>query len=292
MKVSIVVPHYNDLAALDLCLAALERQSFPADEREIIVADNASPQGEAAVANVIANRARLVTVPQKGAGPARNGGAAVAQGEILAFTDSDCLPESHWVEKGVAALACCDFAGGRVEVTVGNDSQMSPAESFERVFAFDIEKYVTKKSFAATCNLFCPRPVFNAVGPFAVGVSEDLDWSHRAVGQGFRIGYARDAIVGHPARRTWSELQRKWIRINAETYALTVRKPGGRLKWTLLSLALPASSLVHTVNVMRSRKLHGARQRIGALAVLYRLRFWRMLNSFRLLAGRQPMRRV
>src|SRR5580692_8311496 len=137
MKVSVIVPHYNDLASLDLCLAALARQTFPAEEREIIVADNASPQGEAAVAKVIANRARLVIVPQKGAGPARNGGVAVSTGDILAFTDSDCVPEPHWLERGIAALAHCDFAGGRVDVLVGDPAHMSAAEAFERVFAFD-----------------------------------------------------------------------------------------------------------------------------------------------------------
>jgi glycosyltransferase involved in cell wall biosynthesis len=285
MKVSVIVPHYNDLAALDLCLAALERQTFPPHQREIIVADNASPQGEAAVANVIANRARLVTVAKKGAGPARNGGVAAARGDILAFTDSDCLPEPQWLEKGVAALADCDFAGGGVEVTVRDASEVSPAESFERVFAFDIERYVTRKSFAATCNLFCPRAVFDAVGPFGVEVSEDIDWSHRAVGQGFRIGYAPAAIVGHPARRTWDELRRKWIRLNAEKYALMAQKRGGRLQWALQSLALPAASLIHSIKVVRSHKLQGGRQRLGALWVLYRLRFWQIQHSFRLLAA-------
>jgi glycosyltransferase involved in cell wall biosynthesis len=284
MKVSIIIPHYNDLARLDCCLAGLQRQTFPAENREIIVADNASPQGAEAISKMMAGRARLVIVPQKGAGPARNGGVAASRGEILAFIDSDCQPKADWLSQGVAALAQSDFVGGSVEVLVENPFRISAVEAFECVFAFDMERYVVEKGFAGAGNLFCPRNVFDAVGGFGVGLSEDVDWSHRATGKGFRLGYAKDAMVGHPARRTWSELKRKWVRINAETYTLMARTRGGRLRWALVCLALPVSALVHTAKVIRSNKLRGAGQRMGALAVLYRLRFWRMLDSLRLLA--------
>jgi glycosyltransferase involved in cell wall biosynthesis len=283
MKVSVIVPHYNDLVSLDICLAALERQTFPAQAREIIVADNASPQGGQAVAKVIANRALLVIVPQKGAGPARNGGVAASSGEILAFTDSDCVPEADWLSRGVEALSRCDFAGGRVDVLVEDPYRMSGVEAFERVFAFDMERYVLEKGFAGAGNLFCPRRIFDAVGGFGVGVSEDVEWSRRATRMGYRLGYEAGAGVGHPARRSWTELQRKWVRINAESYALNLSQGGGRLFWILKSLALPASALVHTVRVFRSDRLRGFRHRMAATAILYRLRIWRMFDYFHLL---------
>jgi glycosyltransferase involved in cell wall biosynthesis len=75
-KVSVIIPHYRDLARLDKCLTALGRQTYPRDCIEIIVADNASPEGETAVAAAIAGRSRLVVVREKGAGLARNGGVA------------------------------------------------------------------------------------------------------------------------------------------------------------------------------------------------------------------------
>lgn len=283
MKVSIIIPHYSDLESLALCLSSLERQTFAPDDREIIVADNASPQGPEAVANVIANRARLVVVREKGAGPARNGGVAASSGEILAFLDSDCQARPQWLERGIAALSHYDIVGGPVEVLVQNPSRVSGTEAFERVFAFNIERYVTKKGFAATCNLFCTRRVFDVVGGFDVGVSEDVDWSHRAARKSFRIGYESDAVVGHPARRNWEELQRKWVRVNRETYALTTRGPWGRTRWMLRSMLLPLSALAHTPKVMRSDRLHGIRQKAAALGVLYRLRFWRFLDSISLL---------
>jgi GT2 family glycosyltransferase len=263
----------------------LGRQTFPANAMEIVVADNASPQGEAAVAEVIAGRARLVTVTKKGAGPARNGGFAASSGEVLAFIDSDCVPESRWLEEGLAALKDCDIAGGRVDVLVQDLSHVTAAESFEKVFAFDIERYVLEKGFVPSGNMFCSRRVFEAVGGFDVGVSEDVEWSHRATAKGFRIAFAPRAAVGHPARRTWRELTRKGARVNAERYALALRKPGGRVKWALVCLALPLSPLAHTPKVIFSGKLMGISQRLDALIMLYGLRFWRAFDSVRLLAG-------
>jgi GT2 family glycosyltransferase len=271
--------------SLDLCLSALARQSFPVAETEIVVADNGSPQGEAAVSAIIAGRARLVIVREKGAGPARNGGVVASAGALLAFTDADCRPDPLWLETGIAALSHHDFLGGGVDVLVRDAGRMSPTEAFERVFAFDAESYVVAKGFAATCNLFCPRQLFDTVGGFGVGVSEDVDWSHRATGLNFRIGYVPGAVVGHPARRNWGELKRKWRRINAESYALTVRQAHGRWTWLVRTLALPLSAVVHSGKVLRSRRIRGFRQRAGALAILYRLRLWRMRDAFRLLTG-------
>jgi glycosyltransferase involved in cell wall biosynthesis len=43
-KLSVVIPHYQDLGGLELCLASLERQTYSRSQFEIIVADNASPR--------------------------------------------------------------------------------------------------------------------------------------------------------------------------------------------------------------------------------------------------------
>ncbi len=92
--------------------------------------------------------------------------------------------------------------------------------------------------------------------------------------------------MGHPARRTWDELRHKWIRINSETYALIVRERHGRVKWLFRTLALPLSAVAHSGKALRSRRIAGIRQRVGALAILYRLRLWRMFHAFGLLIGR------
>jgi GT2 family glycosyltransferase len=282
-KVSVIVPHYRDLARLDRCLAALGAQTYPQDQFEVIVADNASPEGEAAVAAAIAGRARLVTVSEKGAGLARNGGVAAARGDLLAFTDADCLPDPGWLAAGIARLADADVVGGRMQVLVGDPARPTPVEAFEVVFAFDNEHYVRRLGFTVTANLFCPRSVFERVGGFRVGVSEDLEWSRRATDAGFRLAYAPDALVGHPARRTWPELVGKWRRINSETYGLSIGQPGRAMRWLARGALMPLSAVAHTPRVLGSDKLATFGQKWGALGILYRLRFWRAADAVRVL---------
>lgn len=284
-QVSVIVPHFNDLANLDRCLGALQSQSLPKDRFEIIVADNGSSCGLDAVEALVNQRARVVPVAERGAGPARNGGASTARGEILAFIDSDCLPARNWLEEGLAALAGSDFVGGRVLVSVADERRMTPTEAFEKVFAFDFENYITRKGFTGSGNLFVPALVFDTVGGFRSAVSEDVDWSRRATSLGFRLGYASKAVVSHPARRNWDELRRKWVRINRETYGLMLQSPGGRLKWTGRTLLLPLSALIHAPRVLSTPRLSGLRDRAGALGVLFLSRMWRFGDALKLALG-------
>jgi glycosyltransferase involved in cell wall biosynthesis len=287
VRVSVIVPHFDDLANLEQCLTALGRQTFPPSDFEIIVADNGSPAGRSAVERVIAGRAKLVVVTERGAGPARNGGVAHAAGAILAFTDSDCRPEPHWLAEGVEALADHDFVGGRMEVLIDDPARVSASEAFEKVFAFHNERYVRRKGFTVTANLFCPRALFERVGGFvASGISEDLDWCLRARNVGYRIGYAAKAGVGHPARRTWPELLKKWSRINNETFGLLMSRRGGSLKWALRMMGSPILAVAHTPRVLFTPKLVGPGQRLGALTTLYRLRWWRIGDDLRMVATR------
>jgi GT2 family glycosyltransferase len=287
-NVSVVIPHYQDLVRLDLCLAALERQSYPREQIEIVVADNASPVGEAAVAAAIKGRAKLVVCHDRGAGPARNAGVAASSGEVLAFIDSDCLAEPDWIKNGLAGLAAFDFVGGRVKVLIDDPARISGAEAFEAIFAFDFATYINKKGFTGAGNLLCPRPVFDKVGGFAAAVSEDVEWSYRATAAGFRLGYVADAVVGHPARRNWAELKAKWRRMNLETFLLYARRPFGRWIWLARCFAMPASAVVHTPKVLSSPELPRFRDRMSALGTLFRLRFYRLSNGLALMFQRSP----
>lgn len=284
--VSVIVPHFEDLARLGLCLDRLQQQTWPADRMEIIVADNMSPSGVAAVQAVTEGRAHLVLAPDRGAGPARNRGVEVASGSILAFTDADCMPAPDWIENGVAALSHADLVGGRMTVTARQGRPMSAAEAFETVFAFDNRRYVEKLHFTVTANLFCPRAHFDRIGPFRVGVSEDLEWSHRARAAGYRLSYCDAAAVAHPARETWDELFRKWARINRETFALAPPTIGHRIAFLARAWLMPLSILAHAPRIWRSEGLRSNQERWAALRGLAGVRLWRMVDSHRVALGR------
>src|SRR5436189_258200 len=94
-------------------------------------------------------------------------------------TVSVIIPHYHdlpCLRRGLEALAQADFVGGRMQVLVEDPARPRPAEAFEAVFAFDNRRYVEEMGFTVTANLFCPRAVFDAVGGFGVGMSEDLEW--------------------------------------------------------------------------------------------------------------------
>ena len=167
-------------------------------------------------------------------------------------------------------------------VSVDHTRSLSGAEAFERVFAFDNRRYVEEKGFTVTANLFCRRAVFDAVGPFAVGVSKtwngangrprwDTDWGMQRTRRR-TSGAARLACVA-----------RQWRRLNAESFALTVTRPLGRARWGVRSLGLLPSIVAHVPRVLGSGALvHGVERR-RALVTLARLRWWRFVDAQRLL---------
>jgi glycosyltransferase involved in cell wall biosynthesis len=284
--ISVIIPHYQDLGGLELCLARLEAQTYPRGNFEIVVADNASPVGLSAVEGVVAGRARVVVCHEKGAGPNRNAAVAASRGEILAFIDSDCQAEPNWLAAGVAGLDRFGLVGGRVTVLVEDPARMTGAEAFEAVFAFDFKTYINKLGFTGAGNMFCRRETFDRVGPFLNGVSEDKEWSQRAVERGVTLGYVEDAVVCHPARRNWGELIAKWRRLDSESYLLHRKRGGGLAWWVARCLAMPASAVAHTPKVLAARSLKGGRARLNALATLYCIRVWRMTDGLRLAARR------
>jgi len=179
--------------------------------------------------------------------------------------------------------------GGRVRVLVTDPIDMTGVEAFERVFAFDFKTYIEKKGFTGAGNMFCQRALFDRVGPFGVALSEDVDWSHRAVATGATMGNAPKSVVGHPARVTWEQLSSKWRRLNIETYGLTADRPFRRLQWLARNALVPLSAFVHALKVLASPELTSHRQRALATGVLFRLRFWRLWDAFRML--RSPVAR-
>ncbi len=273
--VSVIIPHYNDLKNLELCLARLAAQGSGTPSFEVIVADNNSRCGLAAVEAVAKDRARVVPAPEQGAGPARNAGAASARGEILAFIDSDCVPAPDWIARGVAGLAGTDFIGGRVDVLPLSPGRLNAYEAFETVFAFDFESYIKHKNFTGSGNMFVRREIFEAVGGFRRTVSEDMEWSHRAIAKGYRLAYVPDLVVGHPARRNWAELSAKWRRLVRESFGYHQQCERSLFAWLVTTAVVMVSPLAHTVKVLRSPKLGSARDRLNAIGVLFAIRAYR-----------------
>lgn len=282
---SVIVPHFNQKRLLALCLESLERQSLARDRFEIIVGDNMTPAGVEALKTAFP-RVVFVEAQARGAAHARNAALAAARGEVIAFTDADCVAAPDWLERGLDGLAHADLCGGRIEVTAADAARPSPVEAFERVFAFRQRDYVRRKKFAATANLFARRAAADAIGPFTNGLSEDVDWCRRGAALGLRLAFNDRSIVSHPARRDWSELVRKWDRIILERWnGFATGAPLRRPLWLFLAAATALSAVPHLARVAFSPELERLRDRAAAAGVLARIRFWRAARMTALLRG-------
>ncbi|RKF12390.1 glycosyltransferase family 2 protein [Roseovarius spongiae] len=282
--IAIIIPHYNDVVRLERCLAALTANDLAGCE--VIVVDNGSTRPLDGVRAGFPD-VRFVTEPEKGAAAARNRGVRETTAPRLMFIDADCVAAPDWVRVGRAVADRADLVGGRVEVFDETPPPRSGAEAFEAVFAFDFRHYIEVQGFSGTGNLITRRDVFEDVGPFRGGVSEDRDWSFRATARGYRLIYEDGLRVGHPSRRDWPALRGKWRRITQEMFGQTGGGAGARLKWALKGLMMPVSILAHLPRVLRSPALSGPRERWRAALTLIRLRFTRMVWMLRQAVGRE-----
>lgn len=289
--VDVVIPHLNDHDRLARCLDLLRRQTYPAERFQVTVVDNGSDQPiEPLVGRYPGMRTLSESV--RGCGSARNRGVMETSGDILAFTDSDCRPHRDWLLNGVLMLTTkkgIDIVGGEVEVFAADPNAPTDAELFELVFGFECKRYVLRKHFAAGANIMVPRRVFAAVGPFRDGrLPEDLEWGRRATRLGYHIGYGANVIIHHPARHSFTDLEKKAERTVWHSRNHMAEGEWFRLKWTVYTLAMASPPLVKAIQIMRHPALKSMGQRWRALAATIRLRYFRAAIMARYLFAQTP----
>ncbi len=228
--VSIIVPVYHQEQSLARCLRALEEQTLPASQFEVVVVDNdREPSVRAPVSQF--SVARYVHEPKPGSYAARNRGIESSRGRVVGFTDADCVPAPDWIARGVAALYGLGqpgMVGGRIDLVFPDPHHLTAAELFETVFGFPQELYLGW-GFSTTANMFTTRAVFDSVGPFDEGLLSggDVEWGQRVRAAGLRQVYADEVCVTHGARRTLSELCRKSRRVAGGLQQLADRRGEG-----------------------------------------------------------------
>ena len=229
-RVTIIVPTYRDWARMALCLQSLAAQTYPASLVEILVVNNEPsdppPHDLCAPANC-----RILDEPKKGSYAARNTALKEATGDILLFTDSDCIAEPDWCAQAVAFLERnpgIERFGGEIEI-IPSAGGRTIAELYESTYAFEPRKYVSR-GWAPTANMGAWRRVFKGVGPFDDDhySGGDGEWGSRATQLGISIGFCENALVHHPAR-TLPEILRKRRRIAGAMLNREIKKKGSVL---------------------------------------------------------------
>ncbi|PUB17205.1 glycosyltransferase [Yoonia sediminilitoris] len=211
LRVSVIIPTYADWDRLAHCLSALEKQDFPVGDFEIIVANNNkkpdTPSGLVCPSNVV-----VIHVATPGSYAARNAAVAVSKGDILAFTDADCIPDHSWLSEGVKEFdnnPDVDLVAGGVRF-IWQGSAPNIVETYDSIFNLQQQNFA-RKGGAATANLFVRRDVFDRFGLFDETrfSGGDIDFTKRATSGGAKLVYAEDARINHPARQNLGEVIRK-----------------------------------------------------------------------------------
>ncbi|MGA8940724.1 MAG: glycosyltransferase [Acidobacteriaceae bacterium] len=185
MKVTVVIPAYNEESHLGRCLECLTNQALPRDQFEVILVDNGSTDSTVAVGQSFADRINIhiASRPKGVISAVRNQGASLASADVLAFLDADCLTPRHWLSEAIHL---------RPEASLWGAHYVVPKDTnwINRVWStYQAKPYDGAVSFLPASNTFIHRADFDRLGGFdeSVETSEDVDLCTRAIAIGLNI---------------------------------------------------------------------------------------------------------
>ncbi|HTT78796.1 MAG TPA: glycosyltransferase [Stellaceae bacterium] len=222
-RVSVVVCAYNAERTMEACLASLEILNYP--DYEVVVVNDGSRDRTLAIAESFPY-CRIISQENKGLSVARNVGAAAATGEIVAYTDSDCVADPDWLtylvarleEGGLAACGGPNFPPPE-DALVPSAVAVSPGGPTHVLISDEVAEHI------AGCNMAFRRDALLALGGFDPRyrtAGDDVDICWRFQDAGHTIGFSPSAIVWHFRRNTvraYLNQQRGYGKAEALVYA-------------------------------------------------------------------------
>lgn len=228
-KMSVVVPVHNCRETIERCMKALGNLDHPS--YEVIIVDDGSTDDTASIAESF-TYCTVIRLDRGGPSRARNVGVAAARGELIAFTDGDCVVDPHWLSELERGFAVADVAG------VGGDQGSPDDESatgrlvqdFFRAVGF-MTGYITASgrpgstAHNPSCCSAYRTAIFKEVGGFDEGLwpGEDVDLDYRIRSSGYRLVFNPRAKVGHYRPKTLRGFARMMGRYGACQWPLIRR---------------------------------------------------------------------
>jgi GT2 family glycosyltransferase len=288
--VSVIIPTFREWHLLTNCLTALERQSYNKEHFEIIVVNNdptdPPPPGFRLPTNCI-----IIGESKPGSYAARNAGLRVSKGEIIAFTDSDCMPDENWITNALRHFEnnpACQRIGGEMKI-IFKSGRPTLVEMYNQLYAFPQAWLIANGGSSVTGNLFSYKYIFDAVGGFDENMLSmgDVEWGKRATAKGYNIVYASDVVVSHPPRN-FKSLVKKEKRHGGGAANFADQKGA---VGSLVRLLYQLRPRLNAVRFMLSRKRHlSIRDRIMIPLLRYYLLNVREFEKFRVQMGKPPNR--
>jgi len=179
VKISVIVPAFNEEKFLGNCLLSLKGQDFK--DFEVIVVDNNSTDKTTEIAKKFG--AILVSEKNQGVAFARNKGAKIAKGEILVFTDADTILPKNWLSRIkeeferdkelIAFGGSCEFYSGPISARLASKFFLKPFLILDKFFSGGFN--------LMGCNMAIKKEMFLKVGGFneKLKLNEDVEISYR-----------------------------------------------------------------------------------------------------------------
>lgn len=197
-SISVIIPCYNGAATIEKCLTAVLASKY--SNFEVIVVDDCSEDDSVAIIKQFP--CRLIALEKRtGAAMARNIGAEQSRGDILFFTDADCV-----LEKDTLATAAISIASSGLDTIVGGTYTKKPYDqgffnSFQSIFIHYSEtKNCANPDYLATHGLVITRALFKKSGGFPADfmpILEDVEFSHRMKKRGYQLRITPHLLVRH-----------------------------------------------------------------------------------------------
>ena len=205
-QVSVIIPVKDRAKDLDECLKSLKNLDWPQNKLEIIVIDDGSIDQSAKVAE---DQGSIVIKNQNSQGPAaaRNKGAEIAQGEILAFIDSDCIAEKNWLKDLIPWLLSepVGLIGGQVSSYYTKSSldryeAACSSLSVSNRFLYETDKKST--FYVPSCNMLVRKELFKKINGFnpEMHLGEDVDLCWRIKDSGAALIFTPTGKIRHKHR--------------------------------------------------------------------------------------------
>lgn len=193
---SVVIPAYQSADTIAETIEACLNQDYP--NVEVIVVDDGSTDETAQIVQAYP----VHYIHQKNAGPAtaRNLGWIATSGDIVCFTDADCIPARDWVSNLMAEYTADDIAGVGGTYDIVNRGSLLAAciheEIVERHLA--MPRYV---NYLGSFNVSYRRTILEQAGGFdtsyRVASGEDNDLAYRVIKLGHKLVFTTKAQVAH-----------------------------------------------------------------------------------------------
>lgn len=200
-KISVIICSYNGSSTLRDCLESVTKLCYP--DFEVLLVDDGSIDSLADIVRE-SPEVRYIHQEHAGLGVARNRGATEAKGEILAYTDDDCVVDEDWLHYLAAAFENSGFAavgGPNISPPPVNRTEACVAAAPGTPAHVLLDDRIAEH--LPGCNLAVKREAFDRIGGFSpeyIAAGDDVDFCWRLQDAGFVIGFAPPAMVWHRRR--------------------------------------------------------------------------------------------